>query len=49
MICSTGYTRQIIRGNTITKRILSRVKVSKSNLVVLLNNTYNTIAILFDS
>jgi hypothetical protein len=48
MIRSAGYTRQIIRGDIITKYILSRVKVSESNLVALLNNTCNTITISFD-
>jgi hypothetical protein len=45
MIRSAGYTRQIIRGDTITKRVLSRVKVSKSDLVALLNTTCNTITV----
>ena len=48
MIRSTRYTRQIIRGDIITKRILSRVEVSESNLVALLNNTCNIITILFN-
>jgi hypothetical protein len=49
MIRSTGYTRKIIRGDTITKRILSRVKVSKNNLITLLDHTYITIIISFNS
>jgi len=48
MIRSAGYTRPIIGGDIIAKRVLSRVEVSESNLVALLNNTCNTIAILFD-
>jgi hypothetical protein len=48
MIRSAGYTRQIIRGDTITKRVLSRVEVSESDLVALLNTTCNIIAISFD-
>jgi len=49
MIRSTGYTRQIIEGDIITKYILSRVEVSESNLVALLNTTYNIITILFNN
>ena len=48
MIRSTGYTRKIIRGDTIAKRILSRVKVSKKDLITLLDHTCVIIAILFD-
>jgi hypothetical protein len=48
MIRSAGYTRQIIGGDIIAKRVLSRVEVSESDLVALLNATCNTIAILFD-
>jgi hypothetical protein len=48
MIRSVGYTRKIVRGDTIAKRILGRVKVSKNDLIALLDRTYVTIAILFD-
>jgi hypothetical protein len=48
MIRFTGYTGPIIGGDIIAKYILSRVEVSENNLVALLNNTCNIIAILFD-
>jgi hypothetical protein len=47
MICSTGYTRKIVGGDTIAKRILGRVEVFKNNLIALLDRTCVTIAILF--
>ena len=49
MIRSTGYTRKIIRGDIITKRILGRVEVSENDLIALLDRTYVIITILFDS
>jgi hypothetical protein len=49
MIRSTRYTRKIIRGDIIIKYILGRVKVSKNDLIALLDRTCVIIAILFDS
>jgi hypothetical protein len=48
MIRSAGYTRKIVREDTIAKRILGRVKVSKNDLIALLDRTCVIIAILFN-
>ena len=45
----TRYSRAIIKGDIITKYILSRVKVSKNNLITLLDSTYIIITILFNN
>ena len=42
------YTKKIVKGDTIAKHILSRVKVSKNDLIALLDYTCVTIAISFD-
>jgi hypothetical protein len=48
MVRSAGYTGKIIGGDTIVKRIYSRVGVSEKDLIHLLDCTWVTIAISFD-
>ena len=49
MIRSTGYTRSIVKGDTIASRVHNRVEVSKKDLIDLLDRTCVTVALLFNS
>jgi hypothetical protein len=48
MICSTGYTKEIIRADAISNRIYDRVQASKIDIIDLLEYTCSTVAILFN-
>ena len=48
MIRSTRYTRKIVKGDTIALCVRDRVKVSKKDLIDLLDRIYTIVAISFD-
>jgi hypothetical protein len=49
MIKATGYTQKIIKGDTVTSRVYTKVEVAEANLTSLLNRTYVTITLSLDS
>jgi len=48
MIHSTGYTKSIVKGDTIASRVHNRVEVSEKDLIDLLDRTCVTVALSFD-
>ena len=48
MIKAAGYTRKIVKGDTIIERVQDKFKASKKDLISLLDRTCTTLAILFD-